>query len=85
MWIGVDISTAMLNVAKKREVEGDVVHSDMGHGFGFRPGMFDGAVSISAIQWLCSAEMKSQNPFKRLSKFFQSLYACLIKGARCSF
>ena len=56
MWVGCDISTAMLEVASEREVEGDVIHSDMGHGFGFRSGMFDGAISISALQWLCSAE-----------------------------
>jgi 18S rRNA (guanine1575-N7)-methyltransferase len=85
MWVGLDISKAMLNVAAEREVEGDVIHSDMGHGFGFRPGTFDGAISISALQWLCSAEMKCQNPYKRLNKFFSSLYACLIKGARCAF
>jgi len=59
MWIGVDISRAMLGVASEREVEGDVLHADMGHGFGFRPGMFDGAISISALQWLCSAEKSS--------------------------
>ncbi len=70
MWIGLDISRAMLNVASEREVEGDVLHADMGHGFGFRPGSFDGAISISAIQWLCSAEKSSQNPWKRLCKFF---------------
>ena len=58
-WVGLDISKAMLEVAMEREVEGDVIHSDMGHGFGFRPGMFDGAISISAIQWLCSAEKSS--------------------------
>ena len=84
-WVGLDISKAMLEVAMEREVEGDVIHSDMGHGFGFRPGMFDGAISISAIQWLCSAEKSSQNPWKRCNKFFQSLYACLVKGARCAF
>jgi 18S rRNA (guanine1575-N7)-methyltransferase len=56
MWMGTDISVAMLGVAAHRKVPGDVIHSDMGHGFGFRPGTFDGAVSISAIQWLCSAE-----------------------------
>lgn len=85
MWLGTDISKAMLNVASDRQVEGDVIHSDMGHGFGFRAGTFDGAVSISALQWLCSAEQKIQNPFKRLNVFFSSLYACLIKGARCAF
>lgn len=85
MWIGLDISKAMLDVASEREVEGDVLHADMGHGFGFRPGTFDGAISISALQWLCSAEKSCQNPYKRLQKFFSSLYACLIKGARCAF
>ena len=86
MWLGVDISKAMLDVATTREeVEGDLVHTDMGHGFGFRHGTFDGAVSISALQWLCSAEKKVQNPYKRLNKFFATLYACLIKGARCAF
>ena len=85
MWMGMDISKAMLKVAVDREVEGDVIHCDMGHGFGFRDGSFDGAVSISALQWLCSAEQAVQNPFKRLNKFFASLYACLIKGARCAF
>ena len=72
-------------MAVEREVDGDVMHSDMGHGFNFRPGTFDGAISISALQWLCSAEKKCDNPFKRLQKFFTSLYACLIKGARCAF
>ena len=85
MWLGMDISKAMLNVASEREVEGDVMHTDMGHGFGFRPGTFDGAISISALQWLCSAEQACQNPFKRLNKFFSTLYACLVKGARCAF
>ena len=56
MWIGLDISKAMLDVASEREVEGDVVHADMGHGFVFRPGTFYGAISISALQGLCSAE-----------------------------
>ena len=49
MWVGLDISKAMLDVASEREVEGDVIHSDMGHGFGFRACSFDGAISISAL------------------------------------
>ena len=57
----------------------------MGHGFPYRPGTFDGAISISALQWLCSAEKSCQNPVKRLNTFFSSLYACLVKGARCAF
>ena len=57
MWVGVDIAKGMLGVAAKNdENEGDLILSDMGHGFGFRPGTFDGAISISALQWLCTAE-----------------------------
>ena len=71
IWVGTDISNGMLNVAAKAgDTEGDLVHSDMGHGFPFRPGTFDGAISISALQWLCTAEKKSQIPFKRLNLFF---------------
>uniref|UniRef100_A0A8C2ZX92 BUD23 rRNA methyltransferase and ribosome maturation factor n=1 Tax=Cyclopterus lumpus TaxID=8103 RepID=A0A8C2ZX92_CYCLU len=35
-WVGVDISTAMLDVALDREVEGDLLVGDMGHGMPFR-------------------------------------------------
>ena len=59
MRIGTDISKGMLGVAANMgDTEGDLCLSDMGHGFGFRSGTFDGAVSISALQWLCSAEKK---------------------------
>ena len=60
IWVGTDISGGMLNVAMNQgDTEGDMVHYDMGHGFPFRPGTFDGAISISALQWLCSAEKSS--------------------------
>lgn len=49
-WIGLDISKAMLDVAQEREVEGDILLSDLGEGFSFLPGVFDGAISISALQ-----------------------------------
>ncbi len=45
----------MLDVAKEREVEGDLCLHDLGHGLPLRPGSFDGAISISAVQWLCNA------------------------------
>jgi 18S rRNA (guanine1575-N7)-methyltransferase len=45
----------MLDVAREREVEGDVCLHDLGHGLPLRPGTFDGAISISAVQWLCNA------------------------------
>lgn len=56
----------------EREVEGDLFLQDIGQGFGFRPGSFDGAIrlvsrlgtvffnpiffSISVLQWLLNAE-----------------------------
>ena len=65
-WVGVDISQAMLDIARERESEsGDVMCSDMGQGLGFRAGTFDGAISISALQWLCNADKSWHNPHKR--------------------
>ena len=45
-------------------------------------GSFDGAISISAVQWLCNADTKAHDPRKRLRRFFETLYSCLSKGAR---
>jgi 18S rRNA (guanine1575-N7)-methyltransferase len=67
-------------VAQEREVEGDLFLWDMGEGLGFRPGSFDGAISISALQWLCNADRRDHHPPKRLYQFFSSLYACLVSG-----
>ena len=36
-------------VALDRETSGDMMLSDMGQGFNFRPGAFDGAISISVL------------------------------------
>ena len=38
------VLTCKLEVALEREVEGDLFLHDIGHGFGFRPGSFDGAI-----------------------------------------
>lgn len=84
-WIGLDISPSMLEVARKNDVEGDLINLDIGQGFSFRPGSFDYAISVSAIQWLCIAEKSSHNVYKRLKNFFVSLYKCLTIGARCAF
>ena len=65
-------------VAREREVEGDLFLWDMGDGLGFRPGTFDGVISISALQWLCNADKSYHKPHKRLFKFFTSLYACMV-------
>ncbi|AES92270.1 putative magnesium protoporphyrin IX methyltransferase [Medicago truncatula] len=84
-WIGLDISPSMLNIALEREVEGDLLLSDMGQGLGLRPGVIDGAISISAVQWLCNADRSSHNPRLRLKAFFTSLYRCLANGAKAVF
>jgi len=65
MWVGVDVAPSMLEVALEREVEGDLFLQDIGQGFGFRPGAFDGAirsaspdsviVKLMFEQYLCSA------------------------------
>eukprot|EP00041_Stephanoeca_diplocostata_P010215 m.162528 g.162528 ORF g.162528 m.162528 type:complete len:284 (+) comp18072_c0_seq5:178-1029(+) len=83
-WIGCDISPSMLDVAVDREVEGDLCQHDMGHGMFFRPGTFDGVISVSALQWLCNADKKSHVPQKRLNTFFTTLYSCMSRGARAA-
>ena len=72
----------MLTVAQEREVEGDVAVLDLGHGVPVRTGVFDGAISISAVQWLCNADRKGHEPRRRLRRFFDTLYSCLARGAR---
>uniref|UniRef100_A0A3B4AJ37 18S rRNA (guanine-N(7))-methyltransferase n=1 Tax=Periophthalmus magnuspinnatus TaxID=409849 RepID=A0A3B4AJ37_9GOBI len=84
-WVGVDISTSMLDVALDRDVEGDLLVGDMGQGMPFRPGTFDGCISISALQWLCNADKRTHSPPKRLYTFFSTLYSSLSRGARAVF
>ena len=81
-WVGMDISSAMLSVGQDRGMDGDVFEADMGQGLFFRPGVFDGAISISAVQWLCNADRSVHNPRARLRTFFQSLFNSLTRGAR---
>ncbi|CAH2069649.1 unnamed protein product [Thlaspi arvense] len=70
-WIGLDISASMLNL--------------YAHGLGIRAGVIDGAISISAVQWLCNADKSSHEPRLRLKAFFGSLYRSLSRGARAVF
>jgi 18S rRNA (guanine1575-N7)-methyltransferase len=86
-WVGIDISASMLAVALERDVEGDMLLADAGQGVPFRPGAFDAAISISAVQWLCNAENKEETAEGRLKRFFEGLYAALKRGGRavCQF
>lgn len=130
-WIGSDISTSMIGVAREKLVErmdeqsdenedndadngdhdddddnnngihginddeseenedetpvvctGDLAISDMGQGLPFRPGSFDGVISVSAIQWLCYSNTSAQDPRLRLNRFFSSLYSVLKRDAK---
>ena len=84
-WVGMDISPSMLDVAIEREVEGDILMADMGQGVAFRPGSFDGAISISALQWLFYPSKKRHQPKRRLAALFSQLYSSLYRGARAVF
>jgi len=86
-WVGLDISASMLAVALENEVEGDMLLTDAGQGLAFRPGSFDAAISISAVQWLCNVESSIESAEGRLRRFFETLYSCLRRGGRavCQF
>lgn len=71
-------SFLFLEIAKEREVEGDLLLGDIGDGIPFKPGTFDGAYSVSTLQWLCNADKSSHKPVKRLYSLFSTLLACLV-------
>lgn len=84
-WVGMDIAPSMLEVALTRETDGDLLLADIGHGVPFRAGSFDGAISVSVLQWLLNADKTSANPLSRLTRFFSSLYSALKRGAKAIF
>ncbi|XP_058793307.1 LOW QUALITY PROTEIN: probable 18S rRNA (guanine-N(7))-methyltransferase [Phymastichus coffea] len=84
-WIGLDISPAMLNVAMKCNRKGDLILSDIGQGISFCAGCFDGAISISVLQWLCNSDKKLHIVKKRLQVFFRTLFSSLSTHARAIF
>ena len=51
--LGVDLSLEMLRTARESGLE--VIQADMSHTLPFRNGVFDGLVSVSAVQFLCEA------------------------------
>jgi 18S rRNA (guanine1575-N7)-methyltransferase len=61
---------------------GDLLRVDMGQGLPFRPASFDGAVSVSALQWLCYSDASDQDPKLRLNRFFSTLYSVLKRDAK---
>lgn len=81
-WVGMDISRHMLQQAVEEESDGDLLRVDMGEGLPFRAGVFDGVISISALQWIFSAESKEMNIRWRLQRFFEDLYKVVGRGRR---
>ncbi|KAJ2305592.1 18S rRNA (guanine1575-N7)-methyltransferase [Coemansia sp. RSA 2706] len=75
----------MLDIAVDKDVEGDLFLQDIGQGLGFRPGTFDGAISVSVLQWLCNADKTENKPRYRLQRFFSTLFMALQRGARAVF
>ncbi|KAG5467918.1 hypothetical protein LSCM4_01004 [Leishmania orientalis] len=63
----------------------EVLQNDIGAGLPFRPGTFDGCVSISVLQWLCHSTKKGEVPQRRMMALFQSLYNALRRGAKAVF
>ncbi|KAG5494009.1 hypothetical protein JKF63_01842 [Porcisia hertigi] len=63
----------------------EVLQSDIGDGLPFRPGTFDGCISISVLQWLCHSTKRGEVPQRRLMALFQSLYNALRRGAKAIF
>ncbi|AIN97742.2 methyltransferase-like protein [Leishmania panamensis] len=63
----------------------EVLQNDIGAGLPFRPGTFDGCISISVLQWLCHSTKKGEVPQRRLMALFQSLYNALRRGAKAIF
>lgn len=87
IWAGVDIAPSMLEVALERDIDGDLFLQDIGQGFSFRPGSFDGAISISVLQWLLNAETShpTSSPPHRLTRFFTTLHSALRNPSRAVF
>jgi len=82
--VGLDISSAMLEQAKKREVKGDIMLADMSKGLPFRRGSFDAVIGISCLQWLFVSD-SNQFVSDILSKFFHALKICLTAEGRAVF
>jgi 18S rRNA (guanine1575-N7)-methyltransferase len=87
-FIGSDLSDSMLRQAVEQEngEGGDFLVGDMGSPMAFRDGIFDGCVSVSALQWMLNADGgEKYEPYKRLKILFTCLRRVLRRGARAVF
>eukprot|EP00967_Tisochrysis_lutea_P109540 scaffold170575_cov30-Tisochrysis_lutea.AAC.1 len=82
LWVGLDVSEGMLGAARAPTRRRDLLCADIGAPLWLRKRVFDGAISISAVQWLCHATKAGHDPAKRVRQFFRGLKAVLVPGAR---
>ena len=82
-WLGLDVSRRMLNLAVQHEpsARGAVALADLGDGLPLRAACLDGAVSVSALQWLCVASSGRDAARARCAAFFAALRRALRPGA----
>lgn len=78
-WMGIDISKNLLKTSEKPLC---LINGDIGNGLPFKPGTFDGIVSVSCIQWLLYTFKKEHNRDLRLYNFFKSLYSILKRDGK---
>ena len=78
-WLGLDISRRMLAIAMQDEPSacGAVALADFGDGLPLRAVCLDGAVSVSALQWLCVASSGPDAAAARCAAFFAALRRAL--------
>lgn len=80
-WVGVDISPAMLTLAQQQPgCTGRLALADMSQGLPLRPACLDGAISVSAAQWLCA----HSQPTVAMRRLFGGLHTALRPGARAA-
>lgn len=77
-WAGTDVTAEMLRLAAARQpgCRGRIAQSDFCQGLPLRAGCLDGAISVSAVQWLCAAP----DPAAAMHRFFASLRRNLSPG-----
>ena len=82
-WLGLDVSRRMLHLAlqQERSACGAVALADFGDGLPLRAACLDGAVSVSALQWLCVASAGHDAAHARCAAFFAALRRALRPGA----
>ena len=77
-WAGTDVTAEMLRLAAARQpaCRGRLARSDFCQGLPLRAGSLDGAISVSAVQWLCAAP----DPPAAIGRFFAALRRGLAPG-----